>query len=629
MDYEALAKKYGGTESTGSMPVDYDALAKKYGGVSNQEDGLLTKIRKGVESVIEPAATVATGLVSAPVAGFAGMAGDIYSGLTGRARIGDAVASDVQSALTYQPRSQGGQENIRSFAKAFDASKLAGLPIAGGELPAIAQAARQQGPLMGALPYGAGGVASIPLRSAAESLMNSALKPTLKMHETGKAEKAVATLLDQGINVSSKGLETLQSKIDFLNSQIADSISGSGATVSKSQIASALDELSSRVSKQANPESDMAAVAAARQEFLNHPLLKGIDRIPVALAQEIKRGTYQQLSKKYGEMGSANIEAQKGLGRGLKEGIAEAVPGISELNAADSEMINALNVTERRVLMDANKNPGGLTWLAHNPKLMAAFMMDRSPAFKSIVANLLNSGANLLKGKQRPKLPEAVRQEQIPPPNAPIGQAGPLPDIPDSMVIPQSWREGINAAMEKRGLPVMAEDLLPNNAGGSLITPQAGRTALPQLPPVDPMGLPVIGPSAPARLSDLLRPLQDENGNPLPSALGRAGTAGFESGLNLPAIKPDRVSAGGITKDLDRKAGESAKARANLLDTAVEPELMSQAVEAGIDLPLLTQLNRRWTKDTGIALRRLLYESKDNHGIVKTKSLKDLMNQEK
>lgn len=116
------------------------------------ETGLLGKVRNAAESVLEPAATILTGAAAAPLAGFAGMAGDVYSGLTGRARIGDAVASDVQSALTYRPRSQGGQESMQALAGALDASKLAGLPIVGGELPAIARAIQQQGPLLRTLP---------------------------------------------------------------------------------------------------------------------------------------------------------------------------------------------------------------------------------------------------------------------------------------------------------------------------------------------------------------------------------------------------------------------------------------------------------------------------------------------
>ena len=112
------------------------------------EKGFLEKVRGAADSVLEPIATIASGMVAAPVAGFAGMAGDIYSGLTGEPRIGDQVNADVQKAMTYQPRSEGGKENLATVGKALDASKLAGLPIAGQELPMLGRAIQQQAPLV-------------------------------------------------------------------------------------------------------------------------------------------------------------------------------------------------------------------------------------------------------------------------------------------------------------------------------------------------------------------------------------------------------------------------------------------------------------------------------------------------
>lgn len=112
------------------------------------EKGFLEKVRGAADSVLEPIATIASGMVAAPVAGFAGMAGDIYSGLTGGQPIGDQVNADVQKAMTYQPRSEGGKENLATVGKALDASKLAGLPIAGQELPMLGRAIQQQAPLV-------------------------------------------------------------------------------------------------------------------------------------------------------------------------------------------------------------------------------------------------------------------------------------------------------------------------------------------------------------------------------------------------------------------------------------------------------------------------------------------------
>jgi hypothetical protein len=45
--------------------------------------------------------------------------------------------------------------------------------------------------------------------------------------------------------------------------------------------------------------------------------------------------------------------------------------------------------------MELNKNPVGLSWLANNKAAALAFMADRSAAFKSITARMLNQVAKV------------------------------------------------------------------------------------------------------------------------------------------------------------------------------------------------------------------------------------------
>jgi len=133
-----------------------------------------------------------------------------------------------------------------------------------------------------------------------------------------------------------------------------------------------------------------AAEKAAAEKALTEYMAGGGSGIPVEIAQELKKGTYRVLKGKYGEMGSAATEAEKGLARGLKEGIADAVPGISGLNAKESALIKTLDVAERRALMDLNKNPFGLSLLSGNAGAFAAFVADRSAAFKALAARMVN-----------------------------------------------------------------------------------------------------------------------------------------------------------------------------------------------------------------------------------------------
>jgi hypothetical protein len=108
-----------------------------------------------------------------------------------------------------------------------------------------------------------------------------------------------------------------------------------------------------------SPTKDLGAIKGVADDFAAHPNLPAGDAIPVQQAQEMKKGTYKVLSKKYGEAGSAETEAQKGLARGLKEEVANAVPGVEGLNAEESKLMTTLDVAERRALLEMNKNPVG------------------------------------------------------------------------------------------------------------------------------------------------------------------------------------------------------------------------------------------------------------------------------
>ena len=235
----------------------------------------------------------------------------------------------------------------------------------------------------------AGKAIGVPLRDVSRTLMQSALKPTLKQLQTGEAATAIDTMLERGWNVTRGGVEKIKTEIDKLQTQIMDAIANSPETVDKWRVGRRLLDTLEKFKNQVNPQADIDAIKRAWTSFRTHPLLAGKSEMPVQTAQKLKQGTYKQLAKKYGEMGSADIEAQKTLARGLKEEIAAKVPQIAGLNAEESKLLATLNVTERRALQELNKNPGGLAWLTHNPANWAAFTADKSALFKSLAARLL------------------------------------------------------------------------------------------------------------------------------------------------------------------------------------------------------------------------------------------------
>lgn len=252
------------------------------------------------------------------------------------------------------------------------------------------------------------------LSGKARDLMFSAVKPTTADVESGAAKRAIETMLEEGVNptmqrtIFGKGLDTLSKKVSEKNKQIAELVRGSGKTISKAEVASKLDELRPSLLTQVNPVQDIRALEEARAGFTTHPLLQA-EEISVPLAQEMKQGTYRALGDKaWQEVGSASRESQKALARGLKEGIAKAIPEVGKLNAEESKLLNALDVSEARAIQELRNNPTGLATLASNPQAALAFMADRSSAFKALAARMMNSAGKSMAKVNLKNVPTAL-----------------------------------------------------------------------------------------------------------------------------------------------------------------------------------------------------------------------------
>jgi hypothetical protein len=334
------------------------------------------------------------------VAGTAGTGGALAKGAQA---IG--AAPTVVSALSSGGLSGGGNMLTRIGAGATSGAVSSGLVN-----PQDAMSGAVLGSLLppGVKAFGAAGQKlSDMAKNSAQSLMQSAVKPTIAQLKSGDAGVAVDTLLKYGLTPNQKGVDTLRGLINDKNQQISDLIRTSNASIDKSKVASYLGDTKAAFGRQVSPTSDLAAIDNVANDFLAHPMIPG-SSIPVQAAQDMKQGTYKVLAKKYGQMGGAETEAQKSLARGLKDEIAAAVPEVAPLNAEESRLLSTLKVTERRALMDLNKNPVGLAALATNPASFAAFMADRSAGFKALAARQVNKLATPgLLGQKLPGLLES------------------------------------------------------------------------------------------------------------------------------------------------------------------------------------------------------------------------------
>lgn len=124
--YEVGGAKYipGGAPSerpSTAAPVDTRSIPRKW----------FDKTVGGVEALGSLGSGVVGGLAG-PIAGMGRVLTGGKIGTPEGAREGAQTAADVASAVTYQPRTQEGQELVSSAGKALDASKIAGLGPAEG-----------------------------------------------------------------------------------------------------------------------------------------------------------------------------------------------------------------------------------------------------------------------------------------------------------------------------------------------------------------------------------------------------------------------------------------------------------------------------------------------------------------
>ncbi len=318
------------------------------------------------------------------------------AGLIGKGLI--QGAADVPLMVTDAPLKvarafgyKGGQTGSEALHQWLSKGPLK-LPEAENTAERITENVSEAVPSMGVGSMAQGATA---LSDIGRNLMQRALKPTMGAQKRGDAAVAIDTMLEKGFNVSKGGIEKLRGEIDSLNQQISDKIANSTEVVDKAAAGKYLNQLMEKFKNQVNPGADVEAIHKAWDEFKNHPAWQGGLDMAVQAAQSIKKGTYDQLRKKYGQMGTADVESQKALARGLKDEISAKVPEVGPLNAQDSKLIKTLGVAERQQMQQANKDPGSFAWLAHSPVSFAAYMADKSSLFKSMMANILYRGGSI------------------------------------------------------------------------------------------------------------------------------------------------------------------------------------------------------------------------------------------
>mgnify|MGYP001611897961 FL=1 len=294
-----------------------------------------------------PAKAALQKFVRGAVADTASMAAGFTSPLS-VATVGAGAATKIPGAIGTVAKAVTG-----TAGAGFGGKGALDIAEAGTETTPEAWQQRLQGGAMVA--GGAAGVGNVarvlapPMQKFAPRLYRSALKPSTALKEAPKAAARINTGLEESIPVSAGGLETIHALVDDLNAKVQAQInagSSRGVTVDKLAVTKRLGKTAKQFETQVTPESDLAAIGEAGNEFLrNQP-----QKIAAGRAQELKSGTYIQLrGKAYGELKSAQIESQKALARGIKEELEAQFPEIKAINMREGKLLSLQDALERAV----------------------------------------------------------------------------------------------------------------------------------------------------------------------------------------------------------------------------------------------------------------------------------------
>lgn len=445
VDYDALARQYGGTpaDEAPAGDVDYDALAAQFGGQAADatpaaqpaQADAVSRFLSNAGEVLNPV-TAITGLASAVrhpirtgqgiVQAHVAQAGKARQAFT-EGRMSEAVG---HAGATLLP--------ILGPAAADIGEQIGTGDVAGGLGRGVATVAGTA--LAGPAVRGAGRMAKPVADRVSRGLYQSALKPTKAVLKDVRVPKGaepdaarrilVETALKERIPISPAGAKKVDTLMESLNAQVTaklDEASAQGKTIDPTYVDEQIAAVAKDFTDQINAQPDLAAIGTVRQNFTTNPKVEqpiypvegeatALQRhlraggspqsfrppvpdrapgpIPIKTAQAMKVNTYKGLRGKYGTERGATIEAEKAGARGLKEQIDIQAPEVAADNARMGSLIPLEEAIADAMRRRGNYDVFGLTpMVASIPAVthgnlwpILAAMLDRSQRLKSHAA---------------------------------------------------------------------------------------------------------------------------------------------------------------------------------------------------------------------------------------------------
>ena len=134
---------------------------------------------------------------------------------------------------------------------------------------------------------------------------------------------------------------------------------------------------------------------------MSHPSVDPLGTMSVQAAQAMKQGNYKALGDAAYGMGlkpAAERDAIKAVTAALKKNIERAEPAVAPINKEVSDLMNAIKVSQRRALIEGNKDivPLGssVATALNNPVAALSLYANSSAAVKAMLARMLYTGGS-------------------------------------------------------------------------------------------------------------------------------------------------------------------------------------------------------------------------------------------
>lgn len=294
----------------------------------------------------------------------------------------------------------------KSFDKAaYDAGAKVSDMVATSRLPAPLAAGLGTAANVGiqALPMLGGGevakVASPAFDSTSRWLMKTAIKPLAQDLERGRVPSAIQTMLERGYSPTESGVAAMRAKVGEYMDQVKQAIGPSTARVDLLGAANNLNQLKAKYGAGTLGEEKIAEINKVLQSLYEHPSVKGGYSMSVQDALAMRQANDKTLGSAAYGLGlkpDAERDALKGINAALREQIATTVPATVEPMGNAAELLNAIKVSQRRALIEGNKNPLSLgvsiASAAHDPMAALGLWANSSAAAKAALARAAYSG---------------------------------------------------------------------------------------------------------------------------------------------------------------------------------------------------------------------------------------------